>query len=76
MHLYMFLMARTGWFAEGRFLGRVLDQWIGDAQEFIDHCGLLGRLGFAHVIVNIPNVHEIKPLEVLAKDVLPAIAKI
>ena len=35
MHLYMFLMARTGWFAEGRFLGRVLDQWIGDAQEFI-----------------------------------------
>src|ERR1035441_3038321 len=24
-----------GLFAEGRFLGKVLDQWIGDIQEFI-----------------------------------------
>jgi len=24
-----------GWFAEGRFLGRVLDEWADDAQEFI-----------------------------------------
>jgi len=29
------LAARIGWFAEGRFLGRVLDGWIVDAQEFI-----------------------------------------
>jgi small conductance mechanosensitive channel len=29
------LAARTGWFAEGRFLGRVLDEWIVDAQEFV-----------------------------------------
>lgn len=27
--------ARTGWFAEGRFLGRLLDEWTGDAQEFV-----------------------------------------
>ncbi|MGO9336352.1 MAG: mechanosensitive ion channel family protein [Terracidiphilus sp.] len=27
--------ARTGWFAEGRFLGKVLDEWVGDTQEFI-----------------------------------------
>ena len=27
--------ARMGWFAEGRFLGRVLDEWADDAQEFI-----------------------------------------
>jgi len=26
---------RSGWFAEGRFLGRLLDEWIGDTQEFI-----------------------------------------
>jgi small conductance mechanosensitive channel len=24
-----------GWFAEGRFLGRVLDEWADDAQEFV-----------------------------------------
>jgi small conductance mechanosensitive channel len=34
MHLFL-LAARTGWFAEGRFLGRVLDEWIVDAQEFV-----------------------------------------
>ncbi len=26
---------RTGLFAEGRFMGRVLDEWINDSQEFI-----------------------------------------
>src|SRR5580704_10187192 len=29
------LIARWGWFQEGRFLGRVLDEWIFDSQEFI-----------------------------------------
>ena len=29
------LAARSGWFAEGRFLGRLLDEWINDTQEFI-----------------------------------------
>lgn len=29
------LAARTGVFAEGRFLGKVLDEWIADTQEFI-----------------------------------------
>jgi small conductance mechanosensitive channel len=27
--------ARTGLFAEGRFLGRVLDEWAADSQEFV-----------------------------------------
>jgi moderate conductance mechanosensitive channel len=34
MHPYM-LAARYGIFKEGRFLGRVLDEWISDTQEFI-----------------------------------------
>ncbi len=34
MHLLL-LAARTGIFAEGRFLGRILDEWAGDSQEFI-----------------------------------------
>ena len=33
--LLFLLAARIGWFAEGRFLGRVLDEWIVDAQEFL-----------------------------------------
>jgi small conductance mechanosensitive channel len=29
------MMIRTGLFAEGRFLGKILDEWIVDLQEFI-----------------------------------------
>ena len=38
------LAVRSGWFAEGRFLGKVLDEWITDTQEFI-------RLKLPHLIV-------------------------
>ena len=34
MHLFA-VMIRSGWFAEGHFLGRVLDEWIDDFQEFL-----------------------------------------
>jgi small conductance mechanosensitive channel len=34
MHPLLFA-ARLGWFQEGRFLGKVLDEWVDDAQEFI-----------------------------------------
>lgn len=34
MLLFAFFF-RTGIFAEGRFLGKILDEWIGDAQEFV-----------------------------------------
>src|ERR1035437_1298996 len=33
--LPLFLATRAGWFAEGRFLGRVADGWAIDAQEFV-----------------------------------------
>ena len=29
------LAMRWGWFQEGRFLGKVLDEWIADSQEFL-----------------------------------------
>ena len=36
MFVLPFLMAlRTGLFAEGRFMGRVLDEWVNDTQEFL-----------------------------------------
>jgi small conductance mechanosensitive channel len=43
MHPFM-LALRPGWFAEGRFLGRVLDEWAVDAQEFI-------RLKLPHLLL-------------------------
>jgi len=34
--MYLFAMLiRSGIFAEGRFLGKILDEWIVDAQEFV-----------------------------------------
>lgn len=36
MHSFVLLFAvRSGLFAEGRFMGKVLDEWGGDVQEFI-----------------------------------------
>ncbi|MCA9909452.1 MAG: LLM class flavin-dependent oxidoreductase, partial [Anaerolineae bacterium] len=31
-------------------------------------------LGFTHAIVNMPNVHEITPVETMVKEVIPAVA--
>ena len=45
MHPFLFLLAaRSGLFAEGRFLGKILDGWIVDSQEFI-------RLKLPHLLV-------------------------
>jgi len=43
---YSFLAMRSGWFAEGRFLGKVLDEWISDSQEFL-HTKLPRLVGIA-----------------------------
>lgn len=49
MHPFL-LAARLGWFAEGRFLGRVVDEWAIDAQEFIrsklPHLIMVAIIGF------------------------------
>jgi small conductance mechanosensitive channel len=34
MHPFL-LAARAGWLAENRFMGKVLDEWVEDAQEFV-----------------------------------------
>ena len=35
MYSFVLFAIRTGLFAEGRFMGKVLDEWIGDIQEFV-----------------------------------------
>jgi F420-dependent oxidoreductase-like protein len=42
--------------------------------EMIARCKEARALGFTHVIVNMPNVFEIKPLEIIGREVIPAVA--
>jgi F420-dependent oxidoreductase-like protein len=42
--------------------------------DVIKHCRELADLGFSHIIFNLPNVHEITPLETFAKEIIPAVA--
>ena len=42
--------------------------------DVIKECENLAKLGFTHIIFNMPNVHEIAPLETFAKEIIPAVA--
>lgn len=41
--------------------------------EIVESCHELAELGFQHVIFNMPNVHELKPLEMIGQDVIPRV---
>ncbi len=41
--------------------------------DVIDRCRELADIGFQHVIFNMPNVHEITPLETLGREIIPAV---
>jgi F420-dependent oxidoreductase-like protein len=43
------------------------------AADLVAHCRALADLGIDQAIFNMPNVHEMTPLDVLAKDVIPAV---
>jgi len=44
------------------------------AKDVIAHCQGLAAVGVQHAIFYIPNVHEIKPLEVFGREIIPALA--
>jgi F420-dependent oxidoreductase-like protein len=46
------------------------------AADVIAHCRVLAGIGIDQAIFNLPNVHEIAPLEVFAKEIIPAVAGI
>src|ERR1700760_671781 len=46
MMILFAMVLRSGIFAEGRFLGKILDEWIGDAQEFV-------HVKLPHLVVQI-----------------------
>ncbi|MFC1975887.1 LLM class F420-dependent oxidoreductase [Chloroflexota bacterium] len=59
-------------------LGTIKPTRNGDGnslQELVDFFGKLNEIGVDHIIVNIPNAHEMEPLEILAEDVMPVLEK-
>jgi F420-dependent oxidoreductase-like protein len=46
------------------------------AADVIAQCRDLASLGFQHVIFNMPNVHELAPLETFGREIIPAVAEL
>jgi F420-dependent oxidoreductase-like protein len=44
------------------------------ASDVINDCKSLADLGFQHIILGLPNVQDITPLEIIGKEVIPAVA--
>ena len=44
--------------------------------EVIGLCERLARVGIQHFIFSMPNCHEIAPLEVIGREVIPAVAEL
>jgi len=44
------------------------------AAEVIAQCKALAAIGVHHAIFNMPNVHQIKPLEIFGREIIPAVA--
>jgi hypothetical protein len=43
-------------------------------QDIVGYCKALAVIGVDHAIFNMPNVHEIKPLELFGREVIPEVA--
>lgn len=46
------------------------------AEDVVEQCRELADLGIDHAIFNMPNVHEIRPLEIFGEEVIPAVASL
>ena len=44
------------------------------AKDVIEECQALADIGIQHAIFNMPNVHEIEPLEIFGREIIPALA--
>ena len=44
------------------------------ANDVIAHCKALAEIGVQHAIFNMPNVHDIRPMEVFGREIIPAVA--
>ncbi len=46
------------------------------AAQVIETCRDLAEVGIQHIIFILPNVQEIKPLEIFGRDIIPAVAEL
>jgi F420-dependent oxidoreductase-like protein len=46
------------------------------ARDIIEHCKALAAIGVDQALFNMPNDHEMKPLEVFAREIIPAVAEL
>jgi hypothetical protein len=44
------------------------------ASDVIAHCRALSAAGIQHALFNMPNVHELRPLEIFGREIIPAVA--
>jgi F420-dependent oxidoreductase-like protein len=45
------------------------------AQEIIDYCRSMSDAGIQHLIVSLPRVHEITPIEKMGQEVIPVVSR-
>ena len=45
------------------------------AADVIERCRSLADIGIQHAIFNMPNVHDITPLERFGKEIIPIVAE-
>jgi F420-dependent oxidoreductase-like protein len=46
------------------------------AADVVARCRELAALGVRHAIFNMPNVHELAPLEIFRREIIPAVAEL
>ena len=56
--------------------GAYLAEGQMSVSDVIEQCRALAGLGVGHAIFNMPNVHEITPLEVFGREIIPAVAEL
>jgi F420-dependent oxidoreductase-like protein len=44
------------------------------AKDVIEQCRVLASLGVDHALFNLPNVEDIKPLEIFGREIIPEVA--
>jgi hypothetical protein len=47
----------------------------GGVKRAISTCRELASAGIQHLILSVPEVHEIEPLEIIGREVVPAVAE-
>jgi F420-dependent oxidoreductase-like protein len=48
---------------------------VQSVSEIVAQCKAVADLGFSHVMLIVPDLHTMRPLEILAREVIPAIAE-